>query len=401
MTTTTTATFIGYLFTDGGRQASGRRGKTGDCVTRAAALLQGFRDGLSMTDFRSDAWGSLYDRTYKRLAVANRDGYGGNRSARNGIYKADYEPVFVNDFGFVKIRLGKGTRPTYSEAYHRFGPCIVKTRKHVCALIDGKLLDNHDGRTYPWPDDYGDVEIRERKAMSVYALPGWDANPDGSQTLPTGAKYTRLTEAEYYRRYGGFDERDASSEPDRFVIRNEADLRVMKQAIADYEAKTADDDDGLTTIQRAVADNKAAWEGHIPDDDVLDDRAGRLADDRNLADAVSAALEGESREDRKTRRKFEADAGKYGRVYYISNLLAEVRIGSRWKVLYQGATLFPTYRGKPDFPCVASRLLDDIRMRRVTDVRLVPLDFRTDKDDKTERTAGEYEEERFLNIAAE
>ena len=209
---TTTTFVIGYLFADGGRQASGRKGTAGDCVTRAAALLQGFRDGLSMTDFGSSDWAALYDATYRRMATANRDGRGGTRSARNGLYKQDYEPVFLNDFGFVKVSLGRGTRPTYSEAYDRFGPCIVKTRKHVCALIDGKLLDIFDGRFYDWEDEYGDIETRQRKAMSVYALPGWDDNPDGSKTLPTGAKYTRLTEDEYYRRYGGMtDDKDRSA----------------------------------------------------------------------------------------------------------------------------------------------------------------------------------------------
>ena len=160
------------------------------------------------------------------------------------------------------------------------------------------------------------------------------------------------------------------------------------------------DDGGLSTMEKAIVRNKSAW-GPIDENDPRpDNRAAELAAARNLADKVSAAFENESREDRERRRRIEPDAGKYGRVYYRTNLLAEVRVLDRWKVLYDGSTLFPAKRDR-NFPSVASRLLDDMRMRRVTDVRLVPLDFKTPDDDKAEQTASDYEAENFLNIAAE
>ena len=211
---------------------------------------------------------------------------------------------------------------------------------------------------------------------------------------------------------------DLRTDDGGFRIGSEADKKVAEQAIADYEddddeegycadcpgcAECVDepvpDDDGLTTIQRAIADNKAAWDGMIPDDSVPDDRAERLAADRNLADRVSAALEDESPQDRAFRRKAETEAGKKGRVYYITDLLAEVRV-RKWKILYDGSTLFPAKFDR-NFPSVADWLLNELRMRRPVDFRLVPLDFRTPDDDKAVKTAGEYEEERFLNIAAE
>ena len=111
---------------------------------------------------------------------------------------------------------------------------------------------------------------------------------------------------------------DLRTDDGGFRIGSEADKKVAEQAIADYEddddeegycadcpgcAECVDKpDDGLTTIQRAIADNKKAWEGHIPDDDVIDDRAHRLAADLNAAMAKSAALEDESREERAARR---------------------------------------------------------------------------------------------------
>ena len=182
-----------------------------------------------------------------------------------------------------------------------------------------------------------------------------------------------------------------------------ADLMSPERAAADVAAiarMTEDEDAGLTTEQRAIADNKKAWEGHIPDDNIPDTRAERLAAKRNLADRVSAALEGETRKDREARRRAEQDAGEHGRVYYLTNLIAEVRVKARWKVLYEGSTLFPAGYVGEHRPSVAEWVLKEIRGGRL-DFRLVPLDFRTPDDAKAERTASDYEAENFLNIAAE
>ena len=42
-------------------------------------------------------------------------------------------------YGFRKIRLPAGERPTYTEAHLRYGDCIVGTTKHVAAIVDGAL----------------------------------------------------------------------------------------------------------------------------------------------------------------------------------------------------------------------------------------------------------------------
>ena len=154
----------------------------------------------------------------------------------------------------------------------------------------------------------------------------------------------------------------------------------------------------MTTIERAIVRNKSAWGPIDEDDDRPDNRAAELAASRNLADAVSAAFEDESREDRNLWRKTEAEAGKHGRVPSVTDLLAEVRVRD-WKVLFEGSTLLGQ---KPEegFPSVASWVLDEIRMNRL-DFVLVPFGFETADDVKAVKTASEYEEERFLNISAE
>ena len=64
-------------------------------------------------------------------------------------------------------------------------------------------------------------------------------------------------------------------------------------------------DDGLTTMQRAIAYNKSAWGEINPDDDRPDLRAQKLAEDLNAALARSAALEDEPRDVRERRRAVE------------------------------------------------------------------------------------------------
>ena len=148
---------IGFRYDDGGREAAGFKGRAGDCVTRAIAI----------------ASGADYREVYKAAAKLNAD-RGRPRSARNGIHKQDRNTL-AKMFGLEKVKLPRGPRPTYSEAYERYGNVMVSTTKHVCSIIDGELRDIFDGRVYYWETGELDeetgqpvVETRHRKAMSVY-----------------------------------------------------------------------------------------------------------------------------------------------------------------------------------------------------------------------------------------
>ena len=162
---------LDYLHSDGGRAASGRKGTAGDCVTRAASLLLGYQQGLDLTDQTTADWGDLYDGTYRVLADGMAASKRGTRSARNGVLRAVYDPIFTGAFGFVKVKLPAGPRPTWAQAHFAYGACVVSTAKHIAALVDGALRDIWDGRFYQWPDrDTGEIETRERKAQAVYRL---------------------------------------------------------------------------------------------------------------------------------------------------------------------------------------------------------------------------------------
>ena len=141
---------ISFRYNDGGRSEAGYRGDTGDCVCRATAILAG----------------ADYKELYKRYADLHHKRHG-TRTARNGINKADYERVF-KQLGLEKVKLGRGPKPTFTEAWEQFGDCIVTTTRHICAIVDGALQDTEDIRVYDWLNDNGSVETNERKARSIW-----------------------------------------------------------------------------------------------------------------------------------------------------------------------------------------------------------------------------------------
>ena len=143
---------VDFIYDDGGRKAAGFKGEARDCVTRATAILTGRN----------------YREVYKMMARAEQK-VTGKRSARNGISKKASPKVFA-ELGIVKVKLPKGAKPTYSEAHILYGDCIVSSTRHLAAVTKGYLRDTFDGRTYEWPNEYGDIEVRERKAMSVWVM---------------------------------------------------------------------------------------------------------------------------------------------------------------------------------------------------------------------------------------
>ena len=173
---------IGYIYDDGGRADAGFKGMAGDCVTRALAILVEHPYGKT---YDALAEANANSTVGSRRKVARR----GERTARRGIYRNDYTPVFER-YGLTKVKLPSGIRPTWSEAYEEYGDCIVTTAKHMAAIVNGSLHDVWDGRTYwfansepeppkdgvfnektgkwEWELKVAGTELRERKAMSVW-----------------------------------------------------------------------------------------------------------------------------------------------------------------------------------------------------------------------------------------
>ena len=145
---------IDFTYNDGGRKASGRKGNAGDCVVRATAILTG------------KPYAEIYSMMAEYNSVFSRKN-AGKLSARNGVAKKAWKSAF-KELGIVKQPAQCGAKLTYTEAYAKFGNCIVTTRKHICALVDGSVQDTFDDRAYTWVDEWDNVESRERKALSIW-----------------------------------------------------------------------------------------------------------------------------------------------------------------------------------------------------------------------------------------
>ena len=158
---------IGFERTDGGRAEAGYRGRAGDCVTRAIALAT--RAGAPT--------GDDYRAVYQVVARAELDA-GGKRSARNGVRKKATAAA-MRELGFERVgltaRANGGRWLTLTEVWERFGgrarAMVIQTTGHVAAIVDGRLMDATDIRTYLWEDEFGDVETRERKTATVWLAP--------------------------------------------------------------------------------------------------------------------------------------------------------------------------------------------------------------------------------------
>lgn len=128
---------ISFVYDDGGRADGGFAGEAGDCVTRAIAIA------LDLP------YREVYDELARRMQETGKP-----RSARNGIHRKVYEP-YLTERGWrwvPTMSIGSGctvhlNRELYEHAYGElvYGPAlIVRLSKHVCAVKNNAIRDNHD-----------------------------------------------------------------------------------------------------------------------------------------------------------------------------------------------------------------------------------------------------------------
>jgi hypothetical protein len=124
-----------FQFNDGGRAAAGYKGKAGDCVCRAIAIVTGLP----------------YQQVYGTLNAAAKVERSGKRrrgksSARNGVHKATYRRLLESEgFKFVPtMGIGTGCRVHLREDELPMGRLIVAVSRHLVAVIDGVIHDTHD-----------------------------------------------------------------------------------------------------------------------------------------------------------------------------------------------------------------------------------------------------------------
>jgi hypothetical protein len=124
-----------FVYDDGGRAAAGFSGTANDCVTRAIAIVTG--KPYAEVYAKIDELGSQERKTKNRKRKS---------SARTGVFKPTYRR-YLTELGYefvptmsigsgCKVHLRKGELPS--------GRLIVNVSRHLVAVIDGVVHDNHD-----------------------------------------------------------------------------------------------------------------------------------------------------------------------------------------------------------------------------------------------------------------
>ena len=143
---------LSYEYDDGGRRDAGYKGDTGDCVVRAIAIVTGkpYKEvyRVMATEMKAHGYtasGNAYATSEKKLKTPRKRGQLTVRKVQDKV---------KGMFGFKKVSLSRGVRPTFEEAHREYGDCLASTTKHVVALKDGALRDTWDGRTYEMATPY-------------------------------------------------------------------------------------------------------------------------------------------------------------------------------------------------------------------------------------------------------
>lgn len=124
-----------FIYNDGGRIASGFKGTTGDCVTRAIAIA---------TD---KPYKEVYD-ALNQLAESERTGKRKKKvsNSRTGVFRVTYEK-YLKSLGwrFVPtMQIGKGCTVHMRADELPKGIIICRLSRHLTTVIDGVAHDMYD-----------------------------------------------------------------------------------------------------------------------------------------------------------------------------------------------------------------------------------------------------------------
>lgn len=126
---------IKWVYHDGGREAAGYKGKTGDCVCRAVAIVTGL------------PYQQVYDDI---IQMASRERLNKKKLMRShprtGVFKATTGRYFES-LGLVwhpTMYIGQGCKVHLRANELPSGWLLVKVSKHVTVVIDGILYDTFD-----------------------------------------------------------------------------------------------------------------------------------------------------------------------------------------------------------------------------------------------------------------
>ena len=125
---------IGYMENDGGREAAGFKGKTGDCVTRAIAI--------ALEKPYSEVYEAL---NATKLGMRQTKRVRGS-SARTGVSRRVYESYLkAQGWSWVPcMGIGTGCKVHMDASELPSGRIICRLSRHLATVIDGVLHDTFD-----------------------------------------------------------------------------------------------------------------------------------------------------------------------------------------------------------------------------------------------------------------
>ena len=138
---------ITHIFNDGGREAAGYKGFTGDCVARAIAIAteKSYQSVYDELTWANEYYANSHNnKTAKHLRNKKEKGRG--FSPRMGVPMEVIKFYLdINKWHWVPTMfVGQGTKVHLTEDELPKGRLIVRVTKHVTAVIDGVLHDTYD-----------------------------------------------------------------------------------------------------------------------------------------------------------------------------------------------------------------------------------------------------------------
>ena len=124
-----------WTFNDGGREAAGFLGETGDCACRAISIVSGIP--YTLIYHKINKIGKL-ERTGKRKR--------GKSNARKGVYRYTLHTL-MTELGFdwfPTMKIGSGCTVHLRKEELPDGKLVVLCSQHLTAVIDGVIHDTFD-----------------------------------------------------------------------------------------------------------------------------------------------------------------------------------------------------------------------------------------------------------------
>ena len=124
-----------HVYNDGGREAAGFKGMTGDCVTRAIAIVTGLPYREVYDAINEEAKNERITKRKKKIS-----------NARTGAYKVNYAK-FLATQGWTWVpcmKVGQGCKVHMRTNELPSGKVVVRLSRHLAAVIDGVLHDTYN-----------------------------------------------------------------------------------------------------------------------------------------------------------------------------------------------------------------------------------------------------------------